>query len=283
MPVRITAAVLAFIGASLVQADCPELNRLPADLSNGQISLSGGAAPTGARAADDFLTPLGNGNAYDVRTIKAIMIANYPMSSGNVGFTIYTDTTVGTNPARPHPGTGMASPNALTTTVRDLGPWSATAPDGRSFRIYEVTWAMPAGTMQLAPGQRYWLSPFGIGAAAGATVDYAYAALGAPGASVGEPVNASTGSPGTGAFTTWSNTASGCCLGGTHDLGIFVDLQQVGRPRADLTCDGLLSLADVFEFMNLWFAGSPSGDFNGVNGQTIQDIFDFLAAWFAGV
>lgn len=276
----ITVSLVCAACIAPVRADCPELNRLPANTSDGQLSISGGAAPSGARAADDFNAPIGNGNVYNVRTLKAVMIANYTMNATNVGFTIYTDTTAGTNPPRPHPGTQIAPPNSLTTTVRDLGAYGASGPDGRPLRIYEITWAIPTGFMQLSAGAWYWLAPHGIAVNSGPTFyDVAYVALGAAGTNVREPINASTGP----VFTTWSNTATGCCLGGPYDLGIFVDLQQVGRPRADFTCDFILSVTDIFTFMNIWFAGSPSGDFNGVNGLTVLDLFDYLNAWFAGV
>jgi hypothetical protein len=50
---------------------------------------------------------------------------------------------------------------------------------------------------------------------------------------------------------------------------------------ADFNLDGVLSVQDIFDFLNAWFAGNPATDFNGA-GISVQDIFDYLNAWFAG-
>ena len=44
---------------------------------------------------------------------------------------------------------------------------------------------------------------------------------------------------------------------------------------------GMVSVADIFAFLNAWFAGNPQADING-GGLAVQDIFDFLNLWFAG-
>jgi hypothetical protein len=49
----------------------------------------------------------------------------------------------------------------------------------------------------------------------------------------------------------------------------------------DFNGDGVVSVQDIFDFLNAWFAGNPRADFNG-GGITVQDIFDFLNAWFVG-
>jgi hypothetical protein len=51
---------------------------------------------------------------------------------------------------------------------------------------------------------------------------------------------------------------------------------------ADYDADGVLSVQDIFAYLNAWFAGSPDADFNGNCTLEVQDIFDFLNAWFAG-
>ncbi|HMN39873.1 MAG TPA: GC-type dockerin domain-anchored protein [Phycisphaerales bacterium] len=51
---------------------------------------------------------------------------------------------------------------------------------------------------------------------------------------------------------------------------------------ADFNGDGGPSVADIFEFLNVWFAGDVRADFDSSGGLTVQDIFDFLNAWFSG-
>jgi hypothetical protein len=50
----------------------------------------------------------------------------------------------------------------------------------------------------------------------------------------------------------------------------------------DFNGDQILSVADIFAFLNAWFAGLPSADFDGQGGLATADIFAFLNAWFAG-
>lgn len=50
----------------------------------------------------------------------------------------------------------------------------------------------------------------------------------------------------------------------------------------DFDGSGMLSVADIFAFLNSWFASSPSADFDGSGDVGVQDIFAFLNAWFAG-
>jgi hypothetical protein len=51
---------------------------------------------------------------------------------------------------------------------------------------------------------------------------------------------------------------------------------------ADFNGDGILTIQDVFDFLNAWFAGDPRANFDGMNGLQVADIFDFQNAWFAG-
>ncbi len=62
--------------------------------------------------------------------------------------------------------------------------------------------------------------------------------------------------------------------------GVFA-YRIVAGCAGDFSGDGVLSVQDIFDFLNAWFAGSPGGDFNG-GGLGVNDIFDFLNAWFAG-
>jgi probable HAF family extracellular repeat protein len=64
----------------------------------------------------------------------------------------------------------------------------------------------------------------------------------------------------------------------------------LGRPRPVLLaqCDGdfdrngVLSVLDIFEYLNAWFAGDPQANTLRTGTLSIQDIFEFLMRWFAG-
>lgn len=51
---------------------------------------------------------------------------------------------------------------------------------------------------------------------------------------------------------------------------------------ADYNCSGVVSVQDIFDFLEDWFAGDSHADMNGAGGTSVQDLFDFLAAYFAG-
>lgn len=51
---------------------------------------------------------------------------------------------------------------------------------------------------------------------------------------------------------------------------------------ADFDGDNMLSVADIFSFLNAWFSGALAADFNQSGAVDVQDIFGFLNAWFAG-
>ncbi len=94
-------------------------------------------------------------------------------------------------------------------------------------------------------------------------------------------INATTGEllaidPATGAATVLGAT------GGVFGAAYGMASSAAVLCRADFNGDTLVSVTDIFAFLNAWFAGSPATDFNGVGGLTVQDIFDFLAAWFVG-
>jgi hypothetical protein len=51
---------------------------------------------------------------------------------------------------------------------------------------------------------------------------------------------------------------------------------------ADISCNGSVSVQDLFDFLTAYFSLDPRADFNGQGGISVEDIFDFLAAYFAG-
>jgi hypothetical protein len=44
----------------------------------------------------------------------------------------------------------------------------------------------------------------------------------------------------------------------------------------------VLSVLDIFEYLNAWFAGDPQANTLRTGTLSIQDIFEFLMRWFAG-
>jgi hypothetical protein len=52
--------------------------------------------------------------------------------------------------------------------------------------------------------------------------------------------------------------------------------------RPDYNTDGVVTVQDIFDFLNGWFVSAPSADYNTDGVVTVQDIFDFLNGWFAG-
>jgi ELWxxDGT repeat protein len=67
-------------------------------------------------------------------------------------------------------------------------------------------------------------------------------------------------------------------------LGLATDSNADGRPDvccpADFNSDAVVSIPDIFEFLNAWFAGDPATDFNHSGAFEPLDILDFLTAWF---
>jgi hypothetical protein len=57
---------------------------------------------------------------------------------------------------------------------------------------------------------------------------------------------------------------------------------RIRECAADANLDGVLSVADIFAFLNRWFTGSRGADFDVSGTLSVQDIFAFLNAWFAG-
>lgn len=49
---------------------------------------------------------------------------------------------------------------------------------------------------------------------------------------------------------------------------------------ADFNGDDVVSVQDIFDFLNAWFAGNA--DFNGDAATSVQDLFDYLSAYFSG-
>ncbi len=80
---------------------------------------------------------------------------------------------------------------------------------------------------------------------------------------------------------------AGACTGPfTRFVGIGAACNAPGNRlapccSADFNQNGVLTVDDIFDFLNAWFAALPGADFNG-GGLAVQDIFDFLNAWFGG-
>lgn len=53
-------------------------------------------------------------------------------------------------------------------------------------------------------------------------------------------------------------------------------------PLADFNRDGVVSVSDVFDFLNSWFAAGLGADWNGDGTIAVTDIFEFLNDWFTG-
>ncbi len=75
-----------------------------------------------------------------------------------------------------------------------------------------------------------------------------------------------------GPFTRYVGTGTACNPPGNRVLPCCM---------ANFNQDGVLSVDDIFDYLNAWFAALPAADFNG-GGLSVQDIFDFLNAWFSG-
>ncbi len=92
----------------------------------------------------------------------------------------------------------------------------------------------------------------------------------------------------------------GYTLAGNQVLGASTGVADLGDPRlvnfgtfagnqyvvvascvADYNEDGVVAVADIFDFLNGWFGGDQKADING-GGLSVQDIFDFLGLWFNG-
>lgn len=49
----------------------------------------------------------------------------------------------------------------------------------------------------------------------------------------------------------------------------------------DINQDHVISVQDIFDFLNFWFAGNVAkADWNRSGTMEVQDIFDFLNDWF---
>lgn len=52
--------------------------------------------------------------------------------------------------------------------------------------------------------------------------------------------------------------------------------------NADVTRDGILSIDDLFFYLNLYFIGDTRADYDRINGVTIDDLFKYFNAYFQG-
>jgi subtilisin-like proprotein convertase family protein len=99
---------------------------------------------------------------------------------------------------------------------------------------------------------------------------------------VGSPVSLDAMPDADSVFVGWSGgpctgTAS-CGFTASGPLTITAEF----RCKADFDGSGVITVQDIFDFLNAWFAGDPRTDVDGVPGISVQDIFTFLNIWFAG-
>ncbi|HVU63021.1 MAG TPA: GC-type dockerin domain-anchored protein [Phycisphaerales bacterium] len=67
----------------------------------------------------------------------------------------------------------------------------------------------------------------------------------------------------------------------SNGLGGFMPVPCPAACIADFDHSGVLSVMDIFAFLNAWFAGDPAADIDG-GGLAVSDIFSFLNIWFMG-
>lgn len=82
-----------------------------------------------------------------------------------------------------------------------------------------------------------------------------------------------------------ASAASGLyrCVVSTSQCGNIVSASAtVSGCIADFNCSGVVTVQDVFDYLNAWFVGIISADVNNSGSITVQDVFDFLNIWFAG-
>ncbi|MCC6321368.1 MAG: VCBS repeat-containing protein [Phycisphaerales bacterium] len=60
------------------------------------------------------------------------------------------------------------------------------------------------------------------------------------------------------------------------------NIEVLFRQSADVQTDGVLSVGDVFEFLEAWFSREVRADRNRDCRITIDDLFRFLETWFGG-
>lgn len=98
-------------------------------------------------------------------------------------------------------------------------------------------------------------------------------------------------SPQTGACCTGStcavSTAAACTGTNTRFAGAGTACNVAGNTTTpccvgDFNASGLISVDDIFAYLDAWFTMNPQADTDRSGTVNVQDIFDFLAAWFAG-
>lgn len=266
-------AVGAVVGCVGEARACPDLDRVVGPYEIGLASTLGGTYPFGVRAADDFELENRNGQTYQVRVVRFVMLANYAITPSNVNFSVYTD---GNNGTRPVPGQFVYGSWASRPRVRAIGQVNQT------YSAYEVMYVLAGGELTLEPG-RYWISPQSIGYTdLNSTPPFfgtAFVASSTSSTVFGEKANTAQGVPPNGVLSPW--LLPFCCAG-PGDLAVYIDAVTPDELVSDINCDQTGSVQDIFDFLALWFGGRVSADVNLSGDVTVQDIFDYLAKWFAG-
>ncbi len=193
------------------------------DHVDGQISHLGGAAPNGAKAADDFTLALGA--LHQVNRVSARLLTTTTAADVAPVAEIWSD-----SPGCP----GTLLYTLATVSVIETGQNFGTAFDGRILRIVDVSWtvalqAASASQVIVLPGGTYWLSVYGqsdnLGAASHMYDVTYWGTTGAGFPVVGSPAFKINGNPGqpagsysfpTGCSSTaWQSVAATCCLSAT--------------------------------------------------------------------
>lgn len=162
-----------------------------------------------------------------------------------------------------------------------FGGESPTGPLGDTWRLSDPTIPTVAGPMdtvvQTSTSFTLGVSVFGAG-------QYAYQWSGPSGPLVDGPRISGSQSPtlmiqgamlsDSGPYTV---TVASLCSGIAVSTTATVDVNCT----ADFNNDNLITVQDIFNYLNAWFANDPRADING-GGLSVQDIFDFLNLWFVG-
>ena len=239
---------------------CPVLRDQMAVSTRGERSVDGDALALDAasRAADDFFLPYGNGNLYDLRAVRALIVDADGAVPEAYRLEVFVDQDIGWRFA---PGSRVMEIEGA-AAVHDRGEFEPSAP----LHLYEIVFDIPEGMPGLYRGEWYWVS---VSGRSGFDRQTLFAASTTE--VIGYPVAVNPDYP----VGAWADAPQI----GPVDLAIFVRANQRQTFAADFNCGGGISVQDIFDFLAAWFAGDPTADVGG-DGVTVQDIFDFLVAWF---